>query len=62
MLRIIPRLSPVESDALLIAARQDRRDPRDLAAIFIVEKLERLGFLDPSATSTSMEAAQCSSH
>ena len=43
MARILPRLTPREAQALLTAARADRRDPRDLAAIFIVEKLERLG-------------------
>jgi hypothetical protein len=41
----------------LTAARADRRDPRDLAAIFIVEKLERLGYLE--ATTTTTEAQPC---
>ncbi len=57
MARILPRLTPREAQALLTAARADRRDPRDLAAIFIVEKLERLGYLE--ATTTTREAAPC---
>ncbi len=57
MARILPRLTPREAQALLTAARADRRDPRDLAAIFIVEKLERLGYLE--ATTTTPEAAPC---
>lgn len=56
MARILPRLSPREAQALLTAARADRRDPRDLAAIFIVEKLERLGYLE---TATIQEGATC---
>jgi len=56
MARILPRLSPREAQALLTAARADRRDPRDLAAIFIVEKLERLGYLE---TATIKEGATC---
>lgn len=57
MARILPRLTPREAHALLTAARADRRDPRDLAAIFIVEKLERLGYLE--TTTTTPEAQPC---
>lgn len=56
MARILPRLTPREAQALLTAARADRRDPRDLAAIFIVEKLERLGYLEAT---TTPEAQPC---
>lgn len=56
MARISPRLTPREAQALLSAARADRRDPRDLAAIFIVQKLEGLGYLEP-ATKEPRDAA-----
>ncbi len=51
MARILPRLTPREARALLTAARLDRRDPRDLAAIFIVDKLRALGLLDSNSPS-----------
>lgn len=45
--RITVSLTPEEQAALVAKARQERRNPRDQAAIEIRQALERAGYLRP---------------
>jgi hypothetical protein len=45
MARIIIYLQSNESSALLALSTQERRDPRDQAALLIRQRLEQLGLL-----------------
>lgn len=46
-LRVTVNLTPEEQAALVAKARQERRNPRDQAAIEIRQALERAGYLRP---------------
>ena len=49
MARITITLTPEEKTALASYARQQRRDPRDQAALELQQILERAGLLTPAA-------------
>lgn len=55
MARITIALTPEEKAALVCYAKQQRRDPRNQAALEIQQILERAGFLAPS-TAPAMES------
>jgi hypothetical protein len=57
MMRLAVTLEQEERDALLVLAQQERRDPRDQAAMLIRRELERMGLL-PLAPRTEAPAGR----
>ena len=58
MSRVMIRLEPQERDALLILAQQEKRDPRQQAALLVCESLRARGLLPVNSLATDCGTAQ----
>ena len=58
LIRIGVMLQQDEREALIRLAQQERRDPREQAAVLIRRELQRCGFLEDSSDQTPSQATQ----